>query len=125
MRQAGLDVLRAAIATDNPDELQDAAAAATPPHVDLIVTTGGVSKGAYEVVRQAMADQDVEFLHVAMQPGGPQGIGTFDGVPFLGFPGKPGQLPGLLRNVPPARPRRTVRRPGSAARRSAPGWPSR
>jgi molybdopterin molybdotransferase len=24
-----------------------------------------------------------------MQPGGPQGIGTFDGVPFLGFPGNP------------------------------------
>jgi molybdopterin molybdotransferase len=57
--------------------------------VDLIVTTGGVSKGAYEVVRQATAGQDVEFLHVAMQPGGPQGIGTFDGVPFVGFPGNP------------------------------------
>ncbi|MGN6443259.1 MAG: gephyrin-like molybdotransferase Glp, partial [Arthrobacter sp.] len=27
--------------------------------------------------------------HVAMQPGGPQGIGLFDGVPFLGFPGNP------------------------------------
>jgi molybdopterin molybdotransferase len=57
--------------------------------VDLIVTTGGVSKGAYEVVRQALDGQDVEFVGVAMQPGGPQGIGTFDGVPVLGFPGNP------------------------------------
>jgi molybdopterin molybdotransferase len=57
--------------------------------VDLIVTTGGVSKGAYEVVRQAMECHDVDFLGVAMQPGGPQGIGTFDGVPVLGFPGNP------------------------------------
>jgi molybdopterin molybdotransferase len=88
MEQAGLQVRRAGIATDNPDGLrtllrEEGAGA------DLIVTTGGVSKGAYEVVRQAMADQPVEFLHVAMQPGGPQGIGTFEGRPFLGFPGNP------------------------------------
>ncbi|MDQ0769828.1 molybdopterin molybdotransferase [Pseudarthrobacter defluvii] len=88
MKQAGLSVRRAGISTDNPAELQ-ALLRTESPHVDLIVTTGGVSKGAYEVVRQAMADQPVEFLHVAMQPGGPQGIGTFDGVPFLGFPGNP------------------------------------
>ena len=88
MTQAGLRVLRAGIATDNPEHfrelLRTEGAAA-----DLIVTTGGVSKGAYEVVRQAMADEPVEFLHVAMQPGGPQGIGTFDGIPLLGFPGNP------------------------------------
>ncbi|WCI09385.1 molybdopterin molybdotransferase MoeA [Arthrobacter sp. OVS8] len=88
MRQAGLDVTRTGISTDRPEELavllrRHAAA------VDLIVTTGGVSKGAYEVVRQAMEGHDVDFLGVAMQPGGPQGIGTFDGVPVLGFPGNP------------------------------------
>jgi molybdopterin molybdotransferase len=88
MSQAGLDVQRAAISTDSPEELA-AMLRERAPHVDLIVTTGGVSKGAYEVVRQATADQDVEFLHVAMQPGGPQGIGRFDGVPFIGFPGNP------------------------------------
>lgn len=88
MRQAGLQVTRTGIATDEPQELQ----ALLRDHsqgMDLIVSTGGVSKGAYEVVRQAMADHDVQFLHVAMQPGGPQGIGKFDGVPFLGFPGNP------------------------------------
>ncbi len=88
MRQAGLDVLRTAISTDNPEELT-ALLRQHAPRVDLIVTTGGVSKGAYEVVRQATTEQDVEFLHVAMQPGGPQGIGQFDGVPFVGFPGNP------------------------------------
>ncbi|MGX5717615.1 molybdopterin molybdotransferase MoeA [Arthrobacter sp. MAHUQ-56] len=88
MRQAGLAVKRAGISTDNPDELRNLLRS-KGQGVDLIVTTGGVSKGAYEVVRQAMADQAVEFLHVAMQPGGPQGIGTFDGIPFLGFPGNP------------------------------------
>ena len=88
MRQAGLNVTRTAISTDRPEEL----AGLLRRHaadVDLIVTTGGVSKGAYEVVRQAMEGHDVDFFGVAMQPGGPQGIGTFDGVPVLCFPGNP------------------------------------
>ncbi|WP_426998829.1 molybdopterin molybdotransferase MoeA [Pseudarthrobacter sp. N5] len=88
MRQAGVCVIRAGISTDSPEQLR-AVLRHHSTAADLIVTTGGVSKGAYEVVRQAMDGQDVEFLHVAMQPGGPQGIGTFDGVPFLGFPGNP------------------------------------
>jgi molybdopterin molybdotransferase len=88
MRQAGLAVVRTAIASDHPDDFR-ALLRSHAGTVDLMVTTGGVSKGAYEVVRQAMEGQATEFLHVAMQPGGPQGIGTFDGVPFLGFPGNP------------------------------------
>ncbi|WP_426766629.1 gephyrin-like molybdotransferase Glp [Pseudarthrobacter sp. 1G09] len=88
MAQAGLDVRRAGISTDDPAELQKLLRS-QGADADVIVTTGGVSKGAYEVVRQAMEGQPVEFLHVAMQPGGPQGIGMFDGVPFLGFPGNP------------------------------------
>ncbi|GAA2128843.1 molybdopterin molybdotransferase MoeA [Arthrobacter humicola] len=88
MRQAGLEVTRTGISTDRPEELA-LLLRRHAPDVDLIVTTGGVSKGAYEVVRQAMAGHDVEFTAVAMQPGGPQGIGSFDGVPVLGFPGNP------------------------------------
>nr|WP_255770438.1 gephyrin-like molybdotransferase Glp [Pseudarthrobacter sulfonivorans] len=88
LRQAGLTVVRTAIASDRPEELQ-ALLRSHAGSVDLIVTTGGVSKGAYEVVRQAMDGQAAEFVHLAMQPGGPQGIGEFDGVPFLGFPGNP------------------------------------
>lgn len=88
MKQAGLEVRRAGIATDDPEALRRLLRS-EGAGADLIVTTGGVSKGAYEVVRQAMADQPVDFLHVAMQPGGPQGIGTFEGRPFLGFPGNP------------------------------------
>ncbi len=92
MRQAGLEVVRTGISDDEPAKLLAVLRHHTGPgdsRVDLIVTTGGVSKGAYEVVRQAMADQPVDFLPVAMQPGGPQGLGSFEGVPFLGFPGNP------------------------------------
>ncbi|MDF2443035.1 MAG: molybdopterin molybdotransferase [Subtercola sp.] len=45
------------------------------PTADLIITVGGVSAGAREVVRDALAPLGVEFGKVAMQPGGPQGFG--------------------------------------------------
>ena len=90
LEQAGTQVLRSRILADSPEEfsarLRADLAADTP---DLILSSGGISKGAYEVVRQALATADVRFLSVAMQPGGPQGIGTVDGIPFLGFPGNP------------------------------------
>ncbi|WP_028934414.1 gephyrin-like molybdotransferase Glp [Pseudonocardia spinosispora] len=60
--------------------------------VDLILTSGGVSAGAYEVVKDALADRGVEFVRVAMQPGGPQGAGRLTGVgdiPVVTLPGNP------------------------------------
>jgi len=62
--------------------------------MDLIVTSGGVSAGAYEVVKDALTGRGVEFAKVAMQPGMPQGAGAFstaDGrsVPMVTLPGNP------------------------------------
>ncbi|WP_394359936.1 gephyrin-like molybdotransferase Glp [Amycolatopsis sp. SB7-3] len=57
--------------------------------VDLLVTSGGVSAGAYEVVKDALTGQGVEFRKVAMQPGGPQGCGHWNGVPVVTLPGNP------------------------------------
>jgi molybdopterin molybdotransferase len=54
---------------------------------DVVLTTGGVSQGAYEVVKEALPD--VTFRPVAMQPGGPQGLGRVAGKPVLTFPGNP------------------------------------
>jgi molybdopterin molybdotransferase len=58
--------------------------------VDLVLTSGGVSAGAYEVVKDALADRGVTFGKVAMQPGGPQGAGLWEGrVPVVTLPGNP------------------------------------
>jgi molybdopterin molybdotransferase len=60
--------------------------------VDLIITSGGVSAGAYEVVKDAFGrdgDQGVEFVKVAMQPGMPQGIGRVAGATIVTLPGNP------------------------------------
>ncbi|MFE3176566.1 gephyrin-like molybdotransferase Glp [Amycolatopsis sp. NPDC059090] len=57
--------------------------------VDLLITSGGVSAGAYEVVKDALTGQGVEFQKIAMQPGGPQGCGRWNGVPVVTLPGNP------------------------------------
>jgi molybdopterin molybdotransferase len=57
---------------------------------DLLITSGGVSAGAFEVVKDAFRGLGtVEFAKVGMQPGGPQGAGTVDGVPVVTLPGNP------------------------------------
>ena len=57
--------------------------------VDLIITTGGISAGAFEVVRQALSGDHSSFLRLALRPGGPQGYGRCGYVPLLHFPGTP------------------------------------
>jgi molybdopterin molybdotransferase len=57
--------------------------------VDVLITSGGVSAGAYEVVKDALTGQGVDFVRVAVQPGGPQGSGTFQGLPVVTLPGNP------------------------------------
>ncbi|RBP64196.1 molybdopterin molybdotransferase [Brevibacterium sanguinis] len=56
---------------------------------DLVITTGGISQGAYEVVRSALEGAHSTFGRVAMRPGGPQGHGRYRGTPLLHFPGTP------------------------------------
>ena len=60
--------------------------------VDAIVTSGGVSMGAYDVVKEALRDSGtVDFVQVAMQPGKPQGFGVVgtQQVPLFALPGNP------------------------------------
>lgn len=60
--------------------------------VDLVLTSGGVSAGAYEVVKDAFRDRGVTFTKVAMQPGGPQGAGRvaeLGDVAVVTLPGNP------------------------------------
>jgi len=74
-----------------PDDV-DTFLAAVRSHadgVDLLVTSGGVSAGAFEVVKEALAGRGVEFVRVTMQPGGPQGCGRLDGLPVVTLPGNP------------------------------------
>ena len=58
---------------------------------DLVITSGGVSAGAYDTVKEVLSRLGtVEFDRVAMQPGMPQGFGTIgEGTPIFTLPGNP------------------------------------
>ncbi|MET4781646.1 gephyrin-like molybdotransferase Glp [Glaciihabitans sp. UYNi722] len=56
---------------------------------DLIITSGGISMGDYEVVRELLEPLGARVGTVAMQPGGPQATGEFNGIPVVSFPGNP------------------------------------
>ncbi|GGM82068.1 molybdopterin molybdenumtransferase MoeA [Thermopolyspora flexuosa] len=91
VRQAGAEAYRAEAVTDDPavflDRLESQLVRA-----DVVITSGGVSMGAYEPVKEALAPLGtVRFDKVAMQPGMPQGFGVVgeDRVPIFCLPGNP------------------------------------
>ncbi len=58
---------------------------------DVLITTGGISAGTFDVVRQALGEiGTVDFARVAIDPGRPQGFGHLgDNVPIFCLPGNP------------------------------------
>ena len=98
MLAAGIDAVGAAASiehfvADDVSSLRTALSRAATDS-DLVVTSGGVSAGAYEVVKDALTGRGIEFAKVAMQPGMPQGAGLFAltperSVPIVTLPGNP------------------------------------
>ena len=76
-------------APDDPDALRTIAAAAKG--VDLFVTTGGVSVGEHDLVRDVLSRDglSIDFWEIAMRPGKPLMFGQYRGTPMVGLPGNP------------------------------------
>lgn len=108
LRAAGAEVTVLATISDDAGALSQLLSSL--PDVDVVISSGGISQGAFEVVKQAFSpsrpgqQHRVEFHSVAMQPGGPQALGVLrctdqtelagdpvesSGIVFLGFPGNP------------------------------------
>lgn len=92
LRQYGAEV-DYTVVPDNPRQLADRLRVHAGL-ADLIVTMGGISMGAFEVVREALTPLGGTFHSVAMQPGGPQGFASIrmagvPDTPVLCFPGNP------------------------------------
>lgn len=88
----GAEVCATRLVADAPDAFLSGLRADLAAHdPDLVITSGGISAGRFEVVRSALADEpDVLFGSVAMQPGGPQGLGILaGGTPIVCLPGNP------------------------------------
>ncbi len=89
LTELGVPVVDLGIIGDDPDDLR-AAYAEAAANADVVVSTGGVSMGDYDYVKQILRELgSVEFWRVAMQPGKPFAFGTIDGVPLFGLPGNP------------------------------------
>ncbi|MBM3235501.1 molybdopterin molybdotransferase MoeA [Candidatus Poribacteria bacterium] len=57
---------------------------------DVLVTSGGVSVGDYDIVKDVLSKLgEINFWKVAMKPGKPQAFGVVDGKPIFGLPGNP------------------------------------
>lgn len=89
-REAGAEVV-AVLTCDDDIERFTAMLDSYADRADLIITSGGISAGAYEVVKDALEGDDgrVEFIKVAMQPGMPQGAGTVHDTAIVTLPGNP------------------------------------
>ena len=77
------------IAADDPDAIAQAADAARG--FDLLLTTGGASVGAHDLVQAGLARRGfaVDFWKIAMRPGKPLMFGRLGEMPVLGLPGNP------------------------------------
>ncbi|MFD7449068.1 gephyrin-like molybdotransferase Glp [Kitasatospora sp. NPDC059827] len=91
-QEAGAIAYRVGAVPDDADRLR-AVLEEQLGRADLIVTSGGVSVGAYDVVKEVFESYGgVDFRKLRMQPGKPQGFGRIGGaagVPLLALPGNP------------------------------------
>lgn len=89
VRAAGGEPLVFRSVPDGLDETR-AAFAEAAKEADLVVSSGGVSMGRYDFVRDVIGELGrIDLWRVAMQPGKPVVLGAIGDVPFLGLPGNP------------------------------------
>ena len=88
-RAAGAEIVDLGIVGDDPAAYE--ARISTARGCDLLITSGGVSVGAFDFTKDVLESLGAE-LHlwrIRMRPGAPLGFGTQNGMPWLGLPGNP------------------------------------
>jgi molybdopterin molybdotransferase len=90
VRKYGGEPIRLGVAPDRLDAVVEMLKAAVASGADLIVSSAGVSVGAYDVVKEAIElDGSLDFWRVRLRPGKPFAFGTYHGLPYFGLPGNP------------------------------------
>lgn len=89
LAEVGVEVVDLGIVGDDADLLRRTLLTAAA-ECDVVVTSGGVSMGDYDLVKQILTEVgSVELWKVAMQPAKPFAFGAIDGTPLFGLPGNP------------------------------------
>ncbi len=86
---AGGDVIDLGIVADDPDAYRERIESAKG--CDLLVTSGGVSVGAYDFTKDVLRSlgADLQLWRIRMRPGAPLGFGMLGAMPWIGLPGNP------------------------------------
>jgi molybdopterin molybdotransferase len=90
IEDSGCEVLRLGIAPDQRDEIQALFDKAAGMNVDVIISSAGVSVGAFDFIKEVIESNGrLDFWKVNMRPGKPLAFGQYRGAPFIGLPGNP------------------------------------
>lgn len=90
LERIGATPLRLGIARDTIDDVRDKLQYATAQAVDVVISSAGVSVGAFDVVRHVLNELGhLDVWKVNMRPGKPLTVGSVNGIPFIGLPGNP------------------------------------
>ncbi len=102
--QTGCEVLRLGVAADQRQAVQTMLDQAVEAGADVIVSSAGVSVGAFDFVKEVVESAGaLDFWKVNMRPGKPLAFGLYKGIPFFGLPGNPvSSFVGFLVFVRPA-----------------------
>ncbi|MDA1080892.1 MAG: molybdopterin molybdotransferase MoeA [Gemmatimonadetes bacterium] len=89
VRESGGEPIDLGIAADTRESIREHLAEAAG--ADLIITSGGISVGEFDYMREVIAELggSLDFWRVRMRPGAPIGFGTLGGTPWIGLPGNP------------------------------------
>jgi molybdopterin molybdotransferase len=89
IRTAGAEPVYLGIVPDDPAAYEERIAGAAG--CDLLITTGGVSVGAFDFTKDVLQSlgADLQLWRVRMRPGAPLGFGMLGEMPWLGLPGNP------------------------------------
>jgi molybdopterin molybdotransferase len=90
IEEAGAEVLRLGVAKDKPDSVKSLLERAVELNADLILSSAGVSVGAFDYVKQVIeSNGKMDFWRVNMRPGKPVAFGEYKQILFIGLPGNP------------------------------------
>lgn len=89
-RSCGAEVLAMGVVADDPSAIT-ARLRAAAAEADLVITSGGVSMGAFDHLRGALVEAGgtLDFFRASIRPGGPLSFGHIGGARWLGLPGNP------------------------------------
>lgn len=90
IEESGAQVVRLGVAADERAAVENLLNMAAESSADLIVTSAGVSVGAFDFIKEVVESRgSLNFWRVNMRPGKPLVFGEYRGISLLGLPGNP------------------------------------